>query len=282
MNRLIAAILAGAVLAAGCAGAPVQPTPTPTPAPGALSLRAWVTQALPPEHAFARGPVMAVSDSVLIDFNVAVPAIFPGPLYVSPNASGISPAGEQALIEQARSLGLLEGKGDLTGGGVAPGGQTGHLLLIAGGETHEMIGDPSRNVRCDGVRCVAEPGTPEAFAAYWVLLTDLSWLESQLGPARPYNPARIAALVKPANPQADFPPNHLAWPFEPGLAEFGRPFGAEMRCAVIEGEDVRTLLALFEQANQLTIFVDAQGRQRELVPRALVPDEPSPCGGPAG
>jgi hypothetical protein len=204
MNRLIAATIACIVMVAGCAGAPAQPTPTPTPMSGSLYLRAWVTQALPPEHVFARGPMTAVSNGVLVDFNVAIPAIFPGPLYITPNARGISPAGEQALIAQARDLGLLDGIGDLTGGGVPPGGQTGHLLIVIAGETHEMIGDPSRNVRCDGVRCVAEPGTPEAFAAYWRTLTDLSWLESQLGPARPYNPARIAVLTKSANPQADF------------------------------------------------------------------------------
>ncbi|HUG47186.1 MAG TPA: hypothetical protein VMP67_02115, partial [Candidatus Limnocylindria bacterium] len=114
MRITIAAMLAFVLL--GCAGAPPSaspspspssgPTPTPTPQPeSGLYLRAWLTQALPPETNVGWLPMLTVSDGVVIDGNVAVPAIFPGPLLILPNARGLSEVGEAALVEQARELG---------------------------------------------------------------------------------------------------------------------------------------------------------------------------------
>ena len=281
MAQRLAHVLTLAALLLACSGAPPAPTPSPTPSAGPLYLRAWLTQALPPPSLFGWGPMMTVSEGVTIDYNVAVPAIFPGPLVILPNARGVSPAGEQTLIDQARELGLLSGATDFTGGGVAPGGQTGHLLMIVGGERHELIGDPARTVRCEGLRCVADPGTPEAFAVFWRLLSDVSWLESQLGPSRPYTPQRLAILVGPVQPQNDFQPNRLAWPIETSLADFGQPIAGDgdLRCGVVAGDALPALLNALAQANQLSIFVDAAGNERSLTARAMVPAEPSPCDG---
>src|SRR5687768_1997164 len=72
------------------------PTPTtaPSPSPGTdFYMRAWYTQALPPEHTFSWLPVLTIKDGVAVDGNVAVPAIFPGPLVIVPNARPISTDG---------------------------------------------------------------------------------------------------------------------------------------------------------------------------------------------
>src|SRR6185369_343412 len=128
MTKRITALVALALFAAACTGgATASPTPTPsattsptvapspTASPGAspsaspasgLYLRAWQTQALPPPSSFLTGPMLTVSDGVLIDNNVAIPMIFPGPLLILPNASPITADGEKAIVEQARELGL--------------------------------------------------------------------------------------------------------------------------------------------------------------------------------
>ena len=71
--------------------------------------------------------MLTVSDGIVIDDNVAIPMIFPGPLLILPNASPLTEQGEQMMVDQARELGLLDGPTDFTGGTVAPGGVTGQL-----------------------------------------------------------------------------------------------------------------------------------------------------------
>lgn len=278
----------------GCTGAasspsptpsPSQsPTPTPQPSPpneGGLYLRAWETQALPPPSTFLSGPLVTVSEGIWIDNMVAVPAIFPGPLLILQNARTITPAGEQAIIDQARELGLLEGPTDFTGGGVAPGGVTANLLLIIGDTRHELIGDPGRAKFCaDGKLCPVDPGTPEAFAAFWSVLQDTSWLEANLGPNNRYQPERLAVLVvAPATANGDIMPNKTEWPLDADFATFGAPFvgGEDLRCAVVSGDDLAALLPALLNANQMTVFVDSAGVEKSLNVRALVPGEDPPC-----
>ncbi len=291
MPRLIA-LLAAVFVASGCSGAPPGPPSSPpatssanpatpsAPATSSLYLRAWLTQALPPPAGFARGPLLTVSDGVLVDFNVAVPAIFPGPLLILPNGRSITDAGETALIEEARRLGLLSGAGDLTGGGLVPGAEAAQLVMVVDGVTYELTGDPARPIECDGRRCSAQPGTPDAFTAYWRLLADTSWLEPQLGSQQTYIPERLAVLIGPvAEPEAGIEPNRVAWPLETSLAEFGQPFaGREWeRCGVGGGDEQAALLNVLRKSNQLTVFIDDAGNARSLMARPLVPGEPSPC-----
>jgi hypothetical protein len=142
--------------------------------------------------------MLTVSDGTVIDNNVAIPLIFPGPLTVLPNARPITSDGEQAMVEQARELGLLDGATDLTGGGVAPGGVTAKLLLVVDGARYELTGNPDRLRMCGDRPCQVDPATPEAFAAYWWLLQNTdAWLGQRLGPSAQFQPERLAVLVVP-------------------------------------------------------------------------------------
>lgn len=292
MNRSSVGTLALLLVSAGCSVG--QPSPSPSPSPSTspspspslspetgLYLRAWQTQALPPSSTFMFAALAAVADGIWIDNNVAIPMIFPGPLLVLPQARTISPGGEQAIVNQARELGLLEGETDFTGGGVAPGGVTGHLLMIVGGTRYELSGDPSRVRFCDNGRlCPVDPGTPEAFAAFWSVLQDTSWLEPHLGPNAQYQPERLAVLlVAPAVDNSGIAQNRSEWPLSTGLEEFGQPFagGEGLRCAVVEGEELAALLPALLSGNQMTVFVDADNVERSVNARALVPGEESPC-----
>lgn len=298
MTKRVAALSAIAFLAAACSGgSPASPTPapspppppsaTPSPSPSAttplavgLYLRAWQTQALPPPSTFLTGPMLTVSDGVVIDNNVAIPLIFPGPLMVLPNARPITAEGEQAMVEQARELGLLDGATDLTGGGVAPGGVTANLLIVVDGTRYELTGNPDRLRMCGDRPCQVDPATPEAFAAYWWLLQNTdAWLGQHLGPSAQFHPERLAVLVlPPATENSGITPNEVAWPLE-DFAGFGVAFpgGEAMRCATVIGADVDTLLPVLLNANQMTVFVDSVGTKHSLNVRALVPLEPSPC-----
>ena len=91
---LSGSLVAVALVVVGCTGAtapsatpartdqpspPSSRSPTPTPSvspsaspPSGLYLRAWQSQALLPPSAFLSGPMLTVSDGILIDNNVAI------------------------------------------------------------------------------------------------------------------------------------------------------------------------------------------------------------------
>ena len=303
MSKRFAALVAVALIASACAGSsPASPTPTPTPtapasatpsptpslsasptaSPAAgLYLRAWQSQALPPPSTFMTGPMLTVSDGLVIDNNVAIPTIFPGPLLILPNASPLTDQGEQMIVDQARELGLLDGPTDFTGGTLAPGGVTGNLLLVAGGQSHELTGNPEQLRMCNDRPCPVDPGTPAAFAAYWWLLQNTqTWLGANLGQSNQYRPERLAVMVVPPVPaNGGLATNEVDWPLA-DFASFGVPMpGASdgSRCGTVFGDDLDSLLPVLMNANQMTVFVDGSGAKQSLNVRALVPLEPSPC-----
>lgn len=244
-------------------------------------LRAWYTQALPPGATFSWMPLLTIVDGTLIDGNVAVPAIFPGPLMITPVARWISDAGIAAIIDEARRQGLLGDVTDFTGGALMPGGQLAQLELVIDGQRRVLTGDPERIVRCGGARCIADPGTPEAFAAFWQQLVNAqSWLGSELGATVQYQPVRVALLL--TAPQANDPqlsPAPVAWPFDTPLTEAGVSFpGAEGdRCVTLSGDALAAVLPTLQTGTQLTTFVDQAGNLAAPVVRVLVPGEESPC-----
>jgi hypothetical protein len=88
MTNRLGLILATALVVTACTGAaapsptpPPSPTPFPSPTPppsaepSAFYLRAWLSQALPPDVTFTWTPTLTISEGLLIDGNVAVPAI---------------------------------------------------------------------------------------------------------------------------------------------------------------------------------------------------------------
>ena len=291
MNRSPAA-MAMAFLLAACATPgptppptpPASPSPAPSPSPGAegLYLRAWLTQALPPDGTFGWLPTLTISDGLAIDGNVAIPMIFPGPLLIMPNARQISGEGQAAIVQVANDLGLLEGATDLTGDGLMPGAPTAHVLITVDGKSVEIIGDPNAFGRCapGDLRCVPEPQTPEAFAFFWARLGHLDdWLGDELGPTVAFVPERMAVVTREPAEQ-DMGANFAAWPLETPFADFGEPWVLTgSRCATVTGEGLEVLLPELAAANQLTVFVDQPGEQRALLVRPLVPGEPSPCEG---
>lgn len=280
MTRLapLASLAASAVISlAACSGSAASPAPDET-----LDLRAWTTQALPPAATFATGPVLVIADDRLF-MPGPVPAIFPGPLLTPYQVQTITPVGQAALVDLARQLGLLGSKTDFTQAQLA-GGVTAHVLIRVGEDETEIVGDPNATMQCVTTPCEPEPGTPEAFGAFWTQLSDLgTFLGGELeSEQQVYEPERLAVLVTAEPPeQADLPQPPMAWPLDRPLDEVGAPFpgSATERCFVAEGDDLTALLPAVRQANQLTPWRDATGAERGLVVRVLLPGEPDPCAG---
>ncbi|MEO6349137.1 MAG: hypothetical protein ABIP53_00615 [Candidatus Limnocylindrales bacterium] len=259
---------------------PAPPTPLPTDAPAAFYLRATYSQALPPQFTFNWLPALAIVDGTVIDGNVAVPAIFPGPLVIVPNSRPISEAGIEAIVHLARDLGLLEGETDFTGGGAIPGSRLGQLVLRVDGQTFELTGNPEATVSC-GAQLCADPGTPEAFAAFWRQLSNLdSWIGGEVGQIVQYQPERVAVLfTEPAPPDSDLPQQIVPWPLGGSFDTIGVEFPgvANGRCRTISGDDLEATWPALVSGHQLTIFTDADDLTRSALVAVLVPEQQSPC-----
>jgi len=124
-------------------------SPSPSPDPGAaFYLRAGYSQALPPPSTFSWLPMLTIEDGLAVDGNVAVEAIYPGPLLIVPYARTISEAGTAAIVDEARRLGLLGNATDFSGGTAMPGSRTAQLRLVVDGVTYDLTGNPDLVDRC--------------------------------------------------------------------------------------------------------------------------------------
>ncbi|MDQ3643179.1 MAG: hypothetical protein M3450_17365 [Actinomycetota bacterium] len=261
-------------------GPSLNPSPSPAPS-AAFYLRASHTQALPPPSTFNWLPMLTISDGMVIDGNVAVPAIYPGPLLIVPFARSISEAGIADIIEEARRLGLLGDVTDFTGGSAMPGSRLGQLMLVVDSVTYDLIGNPDLVVRCDGARCDAEVGSPEAFAAFWQELSYLDgWLGGELGASDQYQPERIAVLLTaPARPEPGLEQQLARWPLDESFHEIGVAFPglADARCTKLSGDDLDAVLPVLIGANQLTVFHDTVDTTKSALAVVVVPGADSPC-----
>ena len=274
-------------LLVACSGAAPSPTPAPSPSPvpptpspsptAALYLRAYYTQSIPPRGTFTWLPMLTVADGVLYDGNVAIDMIFPGPLTILPIARQISPDGIAMLVNEARRLGLLSDVTDFTAGQPMPGARLSNLQLVVEGVTYDLVGNPD-SVNCANP-CQADPGTPQAFAAYWQELTLAeTWLNAELGPDQQYVPDRVALLLTPPSDQG-MPNRPTDWPLDTAVAAAGVAYPGESgdRCVTLSGDALDAIWPTLRDGNQLTVFVDGAGTQAAPVVRVLVRGDESPC-----
>ncbi|MEO8625661.1 MAG: hypothetical protein ABI452_03080 [Candidatus Limnocylindrales bacterium] len=259
-----------------------SPSPQPSPSPSPVTsfyLRAYYTQALPPRNTFNWLASLTVADGLLLDGNVAIDMIFPGPLTILPIARQITPAGIQMLVDEARRLGLLSDKTDFTGGGPMPGARLAQLQLVVDGVTYNLTGNADLPAPACPNPCNPDPGTPQAFAAYWQeLMLAGTWLDAELGPSQQYVPNRLALLLTPPTNQG-MAPQPVAWPFDTSLAQAGVEYPGEAgdRCVTLSGDALAAVWPTLRDGNQLTVFVDSAGTQAAPIVRVLVPGDQSPC-----
>jgi hypothetical protein len=255
-------------------------SPAPSVVPGDLALasgfylRAYRTQAIAPQYTFGWLPAATISGGLFIDGNVAVPAIYPGPLYVAPVARPITARGIAAIIGEARKDGLL-GAAKEFGDAATPGSMRCHIALTIGGTTSDLYG-PCPNGLVSGVPA---PGSGDAYMSFWNKVTSLDfWIPTELGASEVFAPERMGILIAPpVEASSGITPQETAWPLSSTFATFGIPTGTNVRCATVIGTDLARLLPVVQASNQPTRFVDSTGARMSLQVRPLVPGEPALC-----
>jgi hypothetical protein len=284
----LAGIVCITILVAACTAASANPSgatnsqgsgasrdATGSAAVGGFYLRAWQTQALAAQYTFGWLPAVTISDGAFYDGMVAVPAIYPGPLYVGLSSRTITAKGTEQIVAEARTDGLLAARSDFSDQALA-GSTTCHVQVTADGATHDLSGPCGS----DGSGTTGAPGSSAAFAAFWGKLTGLSlWLGPELGVSQPYTPMSVGVLaIPPADATAGIAPNEVPWPLATPFASFGSAVGsAGYRCAAVSGADLQKLLPVVQAGNALTRFVDSQSMRKSLEVRVLLPGEPAPC-----
>ncbi|MGD0121242.1 MAG: hypothetical protein ABSC46_01630 [Candidatus Limnocylindrales bacterium] len=243
---------------------------------GSFYLQAWQTQALAPQNTFGWLPAVTIAGGQYVDGRVAVPMIYPGPLYIGLSERPISSNGIAAIVAEARADGLLGDKADFSANALV-GSITAHIRLVVDGVTHDLTGP----LPTDASTTFTAPGTASAFSAFWNRLGTIdTWLSAELGQSETYSPASIAVLLAPpADAPAGITVKDVAWPLASPFSTFGAPFGGSVyRCAAVTGDDLAKLLPVVQASNALTRFVDSTGAKMSLQVRVLLPGEASPCG----
>ena len=279
---LVLPVLVAACTAAGGTNPPgtsVSPGASGSSGPvspaGGFYLRAWQSQAVAPQHIFGWLPATTISDGRFYDGRVAIPMIYPGPLYVGLSSQTISSGGIEAIIAEAQSDGLLGSKTDFAEQAM-PGSVTCHLELVVSSVTHDLTGQCAS----DAAQTPGAPGSSAAFSSFWNKATNISaWLGPELGPSIAYVPSRLAVLAgPPAETQGGIAGGEKPWPLTSPFVSFGSPMGSsDYSCAVVSDADLARLLPAVEAGNQLTRFVDSQAVAKSLQVRVLLPGEPDPC-----
>jgi hypothetical protein len=266
LTAALAACTGGTSASASPSGpAPTSPSappssakPQPKPDPSTYWLRAMTTQALPPLNIFGMLPMAVITGDGILVTPGPVPAIFPGPAVIGLQGRAITEAGRLAIVVLAQKLGLLDGKGDFTGGTLPPGGVAGRIEITVDGKRVTISGNPQAPTGCAKEPCLPAAGTPAAFAELWLRLGDLApWIGPELGNPSTYDPPAYAILVGPApTPDPMLPQPPVDWPLASLLALFGGPVAnGTARCGTISGADAVTLRAALAKANMLSQWV---------------------------
>jgi hypothetical protein len=277
------AVAAFAILLVACGGsgssnppsASTAPTgsatpPSPSASPSASAdplaaapwLRATTTQALPPVNVFAIQPYAVVTADGRWITQGPVPAIFPGPLMPNLRSRQVTEAGRTAILRSAKDLGLLGGTTDFNAGPPLMGGVNGRIELTVDGRRIVLTGNPAALMECVTTPCDPPPGSPAAFAQFWLRLGDLgSWIPKELGPDEAFDAPAYAILVGPApEPDPSLPQPPMDWPLASSIALLGGPVnGGAYRCGTVSGADAATLLPALRKANGLTPWVQDPG-----------------------
>ncbi|HJS27894.1 MAG TPA: hypothetical protein VJ913_12295 [Actinomycetota bacterium] len=202
--------------------------------------------------------------------------IYPPPALPGLTATPIAEDGVQAILEAARDAGLMDGDASYGNDCIADAATT-VFTTNANGSTSVVsayaldVGEPAGT--CGGE---ADADERAALAEFQMLLGDLSsWLpEGSVGQEQPLDPTELRVYSQPYRGQPDPPQEEVAWPLGEPLGSFGDPVedhGAPVRCGVVNGEDLSTVLPVAGAANEITPWTSDGVYQ--LIFRPLLPDE---------
>lgn len=276
MRRSIAALVVATLLATACqtvGGSIVHPTGA-----NELVLRIETGGGLVPWD-FQLGQVPELS--IFGDGRVIVTgpqiAIYPGPALPNLVTFRLSEDGLQRLLENARAAGLLGPDAHYDYPGIADAPTT-TFTVVADGKRHVVS---AYALSMTGNDVQVDPAVRRARAAlaeFEQKTSDLrSWLADRIVEPETvlrFESLRVYATAAAPDASGGVEPNFADWPLSVSLAAFGGPASnpPDIRCGVVEGADLVTLLPAIQASNELT-FWRSEGATYHLVLRPLLPDE---------
>jgi len=201
--------------------------------------------------------------------------IYPGPALPNVLQQTITEDGIQAILDAAREAGLMgpDARYDF---GCVTDAPTTTFTLVADGERHVV------SAYALGMDAGACPGSDTAarakLAAFQTKLGDLtSWLpQGSVGGQTSFESSEMRVYAQPyaGSPDPGLVEPPMDWPLTKPLSSFGQPVvGLEgMRCGVVAGQDLASLLPDARTANELTPWRSG-GQTYSLIFRPLLPDE---------
>lgn len=194
--------------------------------------------------------------------------IYPGPALPNLLSRKVKESGIQAILAAADEAGLTKGSRKLRNPTVADAGSTVFTVNVRG--KRYVV-----EAEALGLGGGEDPAFRTDLEEFRDLLTDLTrWLPSNAVSAEtPYGSAGLRIVVEPyQSPDEGGPQQPKAWPLDQPLSEFGAARNLGIRCGAVRGDDLRKVLALAREANQLTPWRSG-GKEYLLRFRPLLPDE---------
>jgi hypothetical protein len=281
---LVASVsLVACVASAGAVSPSGSPTPTPKPvdADTPIFRVSWDGGFVTPDMLLGRLPMIVVyADGRVVTQGPQI-LIYPGPLMPNLVERTLSQAALDRLIELAREKNLLRTiHYDFPS--IADAADT-VLEITLEGATHRVSAyalAEAIDLEIPSGDVVLDPAAIEGRAALREFIDALSTIPESdfvdqehpfvMTSLRLY--AGVAAIVEDSEFPGEQPP--VAWPLG-DLATAGEPLAnspIEVRCQVIEGDDLATLLPILQDANSLSVF-ESEGEFYSLIPRPLLPGE---------
>jgi hypothetical protein len=275
--------LVACVGAAGAVSPSGSPSPTPKPVDSDTPIFrvSWDGGFVTPEMLIGRLPIIVVyADGRVITQGPQL-AIYPGPLMPNLVERTLSADGLERLIALAREKDLLKTiHYDFPGIADAPDTV---LEIQLDGKTYRVSAYALAEAAGSGI----EPGAAgldeaavEGRAALREFIDALTAVPATdfVDEEHPYvmHSLRLYAGVADIVEDSEFPGEQppIAWPLE-DLDTAGEAVenpAITVRCQVVEGDELATLLPVLQDANSLSVF-ESEGEFYSLIPRPLLPGE---------
>lgn len=215
------------------------------------------------QHLITRLPILSLTGDGCFVYEGPQIMIYPPPALPNLLVTCVDDEGMQAILQRAKDAGLLDGDAHYPYDMIADAPTT-VFTINAGGESSVI------SVYALGLDDTTPPGMSKEDAAaraklaeFMMMMQDWrSWMPegSIVTEERFFEIERLQVVSQPVSspsapvPDAGIEPGKIAWPLATPLAEFGDEFlgNADLRCDVIEGEDLGLLLRVMENANTLT------------------------------
>ena len=274
-----AAIAITAIVAAACvapAGA-TNPSASPSAAidPDTVVIRVdWEGGFVPPGVNLSRLPLVLVTADGRVITQGPQLAIYPGPLLPNLQVRTLTPEALAGLLERAAADGLLVDAA-YAGGPIADAATTVVRITVDGVAYTQSAYALFESVDANGAEEPSGAPDAEGRAAMRSFVDTLTGLpdDAYTGDPASYvaDGLRLYSSAYVPDPAADWQP--VEWPLE-DLATAGESAGDGLgiRCQVVTGDDLATVLPLLEGANSATPFRSG-GADYTLIVRPLLPGE---------